>query len=38
MPKDVPNKRYTGKFQQKVIETMRQDKLGRLETVGLLGV
>ena len=38
MPKGVPNKRYTGEFKQKVVETMLQDKLGYLETAELFGV
>ena len=27
MPKGIPNKRYTGEFKQRVIETMMQEKL-----------
>lgn len=32
MPKGIPNKRYTGEFKQKVIETMHKDKLSFRET------
>jgi len=32
MPKGVPNKKYTGEFKQKVIETMRSDHLSHRET------
>jgi transposase-like protein len=32
MPKGIPNKRYTGEFKQKVIETMRNEKLSYCET------
>ena len=31
MPKGVPNKRYTGEFKQKVVETMMQEKLSYKE-------
>ena len=31
MPKGVPNKRYTGEFKQKVVETMREEKLSYRE-------
>ena len=31
MPKGVPNKRYTGEFKQKVIETMVREKLSYKE-------
>ncbi|MBE5787753.1 MAG: helix-turn-helix domain-containing protein, partial [Clostridiales bacterium] len=27
MPKGIPNKRYTGEFKQKVVETMHQEHL-----------
>ena len=27
MPKEIPNKRYTGEFKQKVVETMHKEKL-----------
>jgi len=27
MPKGIPNKRYTGEFKQRVVETMMQEKL-----------
>ena len=32
MPKGIPNKRYTGEFKQKVIETMHKEKLSFRET------
>lgn len=32
MPKGVPNKRYTGEFKQKVVETMGAEKLSYSET------
>lgn len=32
MAKGVPNKRYTGEFKQKVVETMLQEKLNYAET------
>ena len=32
MPKGVPNKRYTGEFKQKVVETMQNEKLSYRET------
>ena len=31
MPKGIPNKKYTGEFKQKVIETMMQEKLSYVE-------
>ena len=31
MPKGVPNKRYTGEFKQRVIETMMKEKLSYCE-------
>ena len=31
MPKGIPNKRYTGEFKQKVVETMMRDKLSYRE-------
>ena len=31
MPKGIPNKRYTGEFKQKVIETMVREKLSYKE-------
>ena len=31
MPKGIPNKRYTGEFKQKVVETMRREKLSYRE-------
>lgn len=31
MPKGVPNKRYTGEFKQKVVETMQQERLSYTE-------
>ena len=32
MPKGIPNKKYTGEFKQKVIETMYREKLSIRET------
>lgn len=32
MPKGIPNKRYTGEFKQKVVETMHKEKLSYSET------
>ena len=32
MPKGIPNKRYTGEFKQKVVETMRSEELNYVET------
>lgn len=32
MPKGIQNKRYTGEFKQKVVETMRKEKLSYHET------
>ena len=32
MPKGIPNKRYTGEFKQKVIETMHEEQLSFRET------
>ena len=32
MPKGIPNKRYTGEFKQKVIETMHEEHLSFRET------
>ena len=31
MPKGIPNKRYTGEFKQKVVETMMREKLSYVE-------
>ena len=31
MPKGVPNKRHSGEFKQRVVETMLQDKLSYME-------
>ena len=31
MPKGIPNKRYTGEFKQKVVETMQREKLSYRE-------
>ena len=31
MPKEIPNKRYTGEFKQRVVETMMQEKLSYRE-------
>ncbi|MBQ6676763.1 MAG: helix-turn-helix domain-containing protein [Clostridia bacterium] len=32
MPKGIPNKRYTGEFKQKVVETMHKECLSYIET------
>lgn len=31
MPKGIPNKRYTGEFKQKVVETMQRERLSYCE-------
>ena len=31
MPKGIPNKRYTGEFKQKVVETMMREELSYVE-------
>ena len=38
MPKGIPNKRYTGEFKQKVVETMHKEKLSYQETARLYGI
>ncbi len=38
MAKGVPNKRYTGEFKQMVVETMRNEKLGCVETAKRFGI
>ena len=38
MPKGIPNKRYTGEFKQKVIETMHKEKLSCNETARLFDI
>ena len=38
MPKGVPNKRYTPEFKEEVIRTMREEKLGYLETAERFGI
>ena len=38
MPKGIPNKEYTAKFKQQVIETMQQEKLSYRETARRFGV
>ena len=38
MPKDQPNKKYTGEFKQKVVETLKKEKLGYNETMRLFGL
>ena len=35
MPKGIPNKKHTGEFKQKVIETMRKEQLSYSETARL---
>lgn len=37
MPKGVPNKKYTGEFKQKAIETMYKEKLSYNETARQFG-
>ena len=38
MPKGIPNKEYTAKFKQQVIETMQQENLSYRETARRFGV
>lgn len=38
MPKGVPQKRYTGEFKQKVVETMHKEKLSYNETSKRFGI
>ena len=38
MPKGVPNKKYTAEFKEEVIRTMREEKLGYLETAERFGI
>ncbi len=38
MPKGVPKKKYTGEFKQMVVETMRNEKLGCVETAKRFGI
>jgi len=38
MPKGIPNKKYTGEFKQKVIETMMKEKLSYNETERLFEI
>ncbi|MDD6681732.1 MAG: helix-turn-helix domain-containing protein [Clostridiales bacterium] len=38
MPKGIANKRYTGEFKQKVVETMMQEKLSYKEAARQFGV
>ena len=38
MPKGKPNKRYTGEFKQKVVETMRKEKLSYKEAERQFGL
>lgn len=38
MPKGMPNKKYTGEFKQKVIETMRKEKLSYKEVAQQFGI
>ena len=38
MPKGVPNKRYTPEFKEEVIRTMREERLGYLETASRFGI
>ncbi len=37
MPKGVPNKKYTGEFKQKAIETMYKEKISNNETAPQFG-
>ena len=38
MPKEGPNKKYTGEFKQMVVETMRNEKLSCVETAKRFGI
>ena len=38
MPKGVPNQRYTPEFKEEVIRTMREERLGYLETAERFGI
>ena len=38
MPKGIPNKRYTGEFKQRVVETMMKEKLSYCEAARQFGV
>ena len=38
IPKGVPNKRYTWKFKQEVVETMQREKLSHKEVARLYGI
>lgn len=38
MPKGIPNKRYTGEFKQKVVETMQKEKLSYREAARLFEI
>jgi len=38
MPKGKTNKKYTGEFKQKVVETMLEEKLGYKETMRLFDI
>ena len=35
MPKGIPNRKYPGEFKQKVVETMRKEQLGYMETADI---
>lgn len=38
MPRGIPNKKYTGEFKQKVVETMHKEKLSYKEAARQFGV
>ena len=38
MPKGIPNKRYTGEFKQRVVETMQKEHLSYSEAARQFGV
>ena len=38
MPKGIPNKKYTGEFKQRVIETMHKEKLSYKEAARLFEI
>ena len=38
MPKGIPNRKYTGEFKQKVVETLQNEKLSYLEAAERFGI
>ena len=38
MPKGIPNQKYTGEFKQKVVETLRNERLGYNEAAQRFGI